>query len=341
MTIRPESPKVITLPSSPNRRSVADLINVWESRAGVGTPKSRPVVETGISTMSFAPEGQSPKARDNSLFVGPGPIRTVAPLPSSTSLATRPMSPSLGLPKPNANDNMMLAVAPSAMPASQPTFGPVVTPAPMSVNPAANTGPVSPTTPTAPSSAVETSQPLQGGAGLVNAVSGQDGLKGALASASEGKTATALSNVVRNAVTAPFQTVSAILDGPRKIGDVASTKGRELVTKGDAQGGLTGALKVVGGSLAQVLGGFARLAQPLVGMALMAAAGPVGWLIGAILLGLFVLKEAGMIINNKVDEMQTVKALRDVASGVGALAGLVLEPIARPLMTFVKGKKAE
>jgi hypothetical protein len=211
----------------------------------------------------------------------------------------------------------------------------------MSVNPAANTSPVSPTVPTAPSTAVETSQPLQGGAGLVNAVSGQDGLKGALASASEGKTATALSNVVRNAVTAPFQTVSAILDGPRKVGDVASAKGRELVTKGDAQGGLTGAIKVVGGSLAQVLGGFARLAQPLVGMALMAAAGPVGWLIGAILLGLFVLKEAGMIINNKVDEMQTVKALRDVASGVGALAGLVLEPIARPLMTFVKGKKAE
>ncbi|SVC59128.1 uncharacterized protein METZ01_LOCUS311982, partial [marine metagenome] len=88
MTIRPLSPKVITLPENPNRRSVADLISHWESRAGVSTRKSTPAVESGMSTMAFGPKGQSPEARDNSLFVGPGPIRTVTPLPSATSLAT-------------------------------------------------------------------------------------------------------------------------------------------------------------------------------------------------------------------------------------------------------------
>ena len=334
MTIRPQSHNVIALPETPSRRSVADLISLWESRAGVAAASSKPVVESGSSTVAFDPKAQSPEARDNSLFVGPTVTRPKPSLLPVSAASERPVGPTLGLPKPSASDTMMLSVAPNHASAAEPSLAPLVTPAPVASSPVTNTA-----SPVAPAS-IDASEPLQGGAGLASAVTGPDGLQGALASAEDGKMATALSNLTRNAVTAPFQTMSAILDGPRKIGDTASAKGRELVKQGDEQGGLTGAVKVAGGALAQALGGACRLAQPLVGMALMAGAGPVGWVIGAILLGLFVLKEAGLIINNKVDEMQTVKALRDVASGVGAMAGLVLEPIARPLMSFVKGGKA-
>ena len=338
MTIRPQTPPSIALPASPNRRSVADLISLWESRAGVSSAKAKPVVEAGTSKVEFG--SKNPEAREHSSFVKPNstrPLPTLAPAKNDVPVAN---VPAVGLSKPASNEGLFFSVAPSATSSAAADVNTAEVVAPKVVPAAVNPSPLTPTAPLSPVSTTETSKPLQGGAGLVDAVTGQDGLKGALDSAGKGQTATALSNVVRSAVTMPIKTASAMLDAPRKIGDVASAKGRELVSKGDEQGGLTGAVKVLGGALAQALGGITRLAQPLIGMALMAGAGPVGWMIGAFLLGMFILKEAGCIVNNKVDEMETFKALRDVASGAGAVAGLVLEPLARPLANFAKGPKA-
>ena len=122
------------------------------------------------------------------------------------------------------------------------------------------------------------------------------------------------------------------------MGDIASTRGKALVLQGENQGGLVGALKTVGGGLVQAAGGLARLAQPIAGMALMASAGPVGWGIGAVLLGMFVIKELSNLLTGKTHEMQSFKAVRDITSGAGAVAGGVLETIVNPLKSRFGGQ---
>ena len=254
MTIRSDSPS-ITLPDSPSRRSVADLIKLWESRAGVGDSRSTPVVESGSSTVAFTPKAESPEARDNSLFVRPTAVRPVPSLKPSSALSERTKVPSLELPKPTAHDSMMLSVASNAPVASpDPSLVPTVEAVPAASAAVAKVESEAVVSPHGAVASGTTTKPLQSAAGAVSAVSEPDGLQGALASAQEGKMATALSQLTRHAVTAPFQTMSALLDGPRKIGDTASSKGHALVQQGDAQGGLTGAVKVAGGALAQALG---------------------------------------------------------------------------------------
>jgi hypothetical protein len=81
------------------------------------------------------------------------------------------------------------------------------------------------------------------------------------------------------------------------LADVAAIKGQALVKAGEEQGGILGGVKAFFGGLIQVLGGVARLAKPLLGIGLMAAGGPAGWIAGLILLGLFAFKEVNCIIN--------------------------------------------
>ena len=88
----------------------------------------------------------------------------------------------------------------------------------------------------------------------------------------------------------------------------------------------------------QAAGGVARLAQPIAGMALMASAGPVGWGIGAVLLGMFVIKELSNLLTGKTHEMQSFKAVRDVVSGAGAVAGGLVETLVNPLKSRFGGQ---
>jgi hypothetical protein len=227
--------------------------------------------------------------------------------------------PVVSVPTPESNPT--LAVASTALTA--------VTSGTSSVDVATSTDALVPAT----SSAVEKSKPLNGGAQLVEAVSGKTGIWAGLKALAKFRFAEGLSNIVRGLVSVPFAGVAAILDAPRKIGDIASTKGQALVLQGENQGGLTGALKTVGGGLTQAVAGVARLAQPVIGMALMASAGPVGWGIGAVLLGIFVVKELSSLLTGKTHEMQAFKAVRDVVSGVGAIIGGVLEAFVNPIKT--------
>ena len=110
-----------------------------------------------------------------------------------------------------------------------------------------------------------------------------------------------------------------ILDGPRKLGDIASIKGKQLVIAGENQGGIIGGLKSFAGGLVQVLGAAARLIKPAIGVCLLIFGGPAGLIAGLIFLGLFAFREVGAIANNKIDETQTLQAAREAVSGVGAM----------------------
>ena len=182
--------------------------------------------------------------------------------------------------------------------------------------------------------------PLQGGAGLKEAIVGSTGILGGLKALAKGRMAEGFSNIIRSVLSAPVQLGAVILDGPRKVADVAAAKGKKLVQSGEAQGGIVGALKAFGGGLMQVLGGIARLTKPALGIALIALAGPPGWIAGGALLGLYVLKELFCIVNDKVDELQTLKVLRDIGSGIGAIVGSVLSPITQPIAKAINPPKA-
>jgi len=180
----------------------------------------------------------------------------------------------------------------------------------------------------------EVSAPLQGWQGLKDAITGKTGLIAGFKAVVAGRTAEGFSNILRSIATVPVKGLAAILDGPRKIGDIASIKGKQLVVAGENQGGFIGALKSFGGGLLQLVGAVARLAKPIIGICLVLFGGPAGLIAGLVFLGLFGLKEAGSIANDKIDETQTLKAAREVVSGVGAMVGAIVSPLA----TLIKNK---
>ena len=170
--------------------------------------------------------------------------------------------------------------------------------------------------------------PLQGWKGLKEAVVGKTGIGAGFKAIAQGKFASGLSSVLRNVVTIPVKAAAVLLDGPRKIADVAAVKGKAMVEAGSKVGGFAGALRSFFGSLLQIVGGAIRLAKPAIGIAILAlVSGPIGWAIGGFLLGTFVFKEFAAITSDKVDEMQTLKAVRDIVSGAGAAVGSVLSTV--------------
>ena len=348
-------PPQIQLPVNPERRSVADMVSLWESRSQSPKtqPGQKPVVTSGVSTFpaptdSFETSSTStrpmvlgrsqsepglhsallpreaPLAR--SLSEGATkPLDTAAPVESGTSEVSVP-SLAVVPSTPTPESNPTVAVAPT-----NPTS---VTSGTSTVDVATSTEALAP----AQSREVEQSKPLNGGAQFMEALTGKTGIWAGLKALTKLRFAEGLSNIVRGLVTLPFAGAAALLDAPRKVGDIASTKGKAMVLQGENQGGLVGALKTVGGGLIQAAGGIARLAQPIAGMALMASAGPVGWGIGAVLLGMFVIKELSQLLTGKTHEMQSFKAVRDVVSGAGAVAGGVVETFVNPLKSRLGGQ---
>jgi hypothetical protein len=101
-----------------------------------------------------------------------------------------------------------------------------------------------------------------------------------------------------------------------------------MVEEGSKVGGFAGALRSFFGSLLQIIGGAIRLAKPAIGIAILALVpGPIGWAIGGFLLATFLFKELSAITSDKIDEMQTLKAARDIVSGAGAVVGSVVSTV--------------
>lgn len=360
-------PPQITLPNNPGRQSVKDMVSLWESKTqspkvGKQSPSEaspkKPSVKSGVAALPVANDsfetsattrgpvllgrsksdpGFRPIPRPGATGVEVDPLSlslssNSAPVVTGSSVVNvTPVAPTVTTVTTESNPTLGVAVSDSPNSGSTPTAAPTNT-----ASTVANVGTgtadlAAATTTAATTTAVEESKPLNGGAQLKEAVLGKTGLWAGLKALLKGRFSEGLSNIVRALVTMPFAGVAALLDGPRKIGDIASKKGKELVLQGENQGGLTGALKSVGGGLVQAAGGLARLAQPVLGMALMAATGPVGWGIGAVLLGMFVLKEVASLVTGKTHEMQTFKAVRDVVSGAGAVAGGVVETVVNPI----------
>lgn len=177
--------------------------------------------------------------------------------------------------------------------------------------------------------------PLHGWAKLKEAIAGKDGIWGGIKALGNGRASTALSNICRSLITTPIYATTALLDAPRKLGDVAAAQGTSLVTKGEASTGLLSPLKAFAGGLIQVVGGAVRLTKPLIGLALVSS-GPAGLLVGGLLIGLWVTKEAMCIVNDQIDEMQIIKFFRDIASGTGAVAGALISPITQGIAKLFK-----
>jgi len=354
-------PPQIKLPVNPERRSVSDMVSLWENKcqAPAKTVK-QPLVKSGVSNFPAPSDSfESSSTGMRPVMLGRSnsdPGLHSALIPSTAPKEMDPLSRSLSE-SATTTVGTALAVETGASEINVPSLSivpstPVVTPSVTTPTPENNptlavgvsdTAPVTTGTSTvdvgtstdalvpATTTAVEKSKPLNGGAQLVEAVTGKTGIWAGLKALVKFRFAEGLSNIVRGLVTLPFAGTAALLDAPRKVGDIASEKGKALVLQGENQGGLTGALKTLGGGLVQAAGGVARLAQPIVGMALMASAGPVGWAIGAVLLGLFVIKELSNLLTGKTHEMQTFKAARDVVSGAGAIVGGVVETVVNPI----------
>ena len=339
----------INLPVNPERRSVSDMVSFWESKCqSPAEPSTKPAVKSGVSSFPSAsdsfeapsthlrptllPRSKSEPSLHSSLIPSTAPKEMDA---VSRSLSEGAMATTMDAVavESGASEVNLVPVISTPNPESNPTLAvgttelARVSSGTSSVDVATSTDALA----VATTSTVEKSKPLNGGAQLVEAVTGKTGIWAGLKALTKFRFAEGLSNIVRGLVSVPFAGVAAILDAPRKIGDIASTKGQALVLQGENQGGLTGALKTVGGGLTQAAAGIARLAQPVVGMALMASAGPVGWGIGAVLLGIFVVKELSSLLTGKTHEMQTFKALRDVVSGAGAIIGGVVEAFVNPI----------
>jgi hypothetical protein len=137
-----------------------------------------------------------------------------------------------------------------------------------------------------------------------------------------------------------------VLDGPRKIGDLASIKGQQLInsSRGDFKGwaGVKAVLKHFAGGLLQAVGGAVRLAVPVAGMAvLMVLPPPPGWIIGGVLLGLYLINELGAMVNEGPGELQTVRAARDLVSGAMGMVGSVVEAIVKPIQFAIHRARRE
>ena len=178
----------------------------------------------------------------------------------------------------------------------------------------------------------------QGLAGLKESVVGDTGLKGGFSALGKGRIGEGFSNIIRSLVMSPIKLGTVILDAPRKAGDTAAQAGQDWVKAGEDRGGVVGAFQGFGGGLVQVLGGAGRFTKPLIGLSCLVAGGPAGWVAGSILVGFFLFKEIGFIVNDKIDETQSVKALRDVASGVGAMVGSILSPIGQGIYKLTQKK---
>lgn len=340
-------PPQINLPVNPERRSVSDMVSFWESKCqSPAEPSAKLAVKSGVSNFpaaSDAFEAPSTNIRPTLLPRAKSePAMHSVLIPSVAPREMDPLSRSLSesamdavAVETGASEVSLVPLASSPTPERNPTLAvgttelARVSSGTSSVDVATSTDALA----LATTSSVEKSKPLNGGAQLVEAVTGKTGIWAGLKALTKFRFAEGLSNIVRGLVSIPFAGVAAILDAPRKIGDIASTKGQALVLQGENQGGLTGALKTVGGGLTQAVAGVARLAQPVIGMALMASAGPVGWGIGAVLLGIFVVKELSSLLTGKTHEMQAFKAVRDVVSGAGAVVGGVVEAFVNPIKT--------
>ena len=354
-------PPQINLPQNPERRSVADMVSFWENKCqSPAQPEQQPIVKSGVSnfpapTDSFEPSSsgvrptllgrsKSDPGLHSSLIpsVAPREMDTLSRSLSESATSSSPMGAALAVETGSSEVSVpALTVVPSSpTPDTNPTLavasseGARVTSGTSTVDVATSTEAVV----AASTQEVDKSKPLNGGAQLVEAVTGKTGIWAGLKALAKFRFAEGLSNIVRGLVTLPFAGAAALLDAPRKIGDIAATQGKALVLQGENQGGLVGALKTIGGGLVQAAGGVARLAQPIAGMALMASAGPVGWGIGAVLLGMFVIKELSSLLTGKTHEMQSFKAVRDVVSGAGAVAGGVVETLVNPLKSRFGGQ---
>ena len=352
-------PPQINLPHNPERRSVADMVSLWESKCqSPAKPAQQPVVKSGVSNFpasadSFEPSSSgarptmlgrstSESGQHSSLIPSVAPREMDALSRSLSESAISSMARASAVETGSSEVSVpALTVVPSTpTPETNPTLAVAssetapVTSGISTIDVATSTEAVVP----ASSQDVEKSKPLNGGAQLVEAVTGKTGIWAGLKALTQFRFAEGLSNIVRGLVTLPFAGAAALLDAPRKVGDIAADKGKALVLQGENQGGLVGALKTVGGGFVQAAGGVARLAQPIAGMALMASAGPVGWGIGAVLLGMFVIKELSNLLTGKTHEMQSFKAVRDVVSGAGAIAGGVVETIVNPLKSRFGGQ---
>lgn len=356
--LKPANPKpMITLPKNADRKSVAELTAFWNGH--FNTPKSadkfiaynRPV--SGRNTVVTPPSLELPAADSGVATAATGtPALTTAGTSTvnpTANTATTPAAPAntdsaakaerekevtdaLANDKPNVpnptSDAIRTRTAAAATAAASrlertvAAAGATRKPINVDKKPAADAA-----APAAPAVDPE-NLPLQGWKGLKEAVVGKTGIGAGFKAIAQGKLASGISNVLRNVVTIPVKAAAVLLDGPRKIADVAAIKGRAMVEAGSKLGGFAGALRSFFGSLLQIVSGAVRLLKPAIGIAVLAlVGGPIGWAVGGFFLGTFVFKELGSITNDKIDEMQTLKALRDIAGGAGAAVGSVLSTV--------------
>lgn len=327
---------MIQMPQNPERKSVSDLVGFYNGLAAGNSSTSNSTL-TSSSAPSIVAESNTDKMEAATARPSiPSRVETaVGPMPQAP--ATREIG-TMTDPEPVVTTEVAANTdAPVENDAVVTSDATVNTEAVVTTDAEINTEAVATTdTAVATDTAVEKVEkseqpdpenlPLQGWVGLKNAIVGPNGIVAGVKALGKGKAAEGLSNIVRSVISAPIHAAAAILDGPRKLADVAAIKGQALVKSGEEQGGILGALKAFAGGLVQVLGGVARLAKPILGLALIAAGGPAGWIAGLILLGLFAFKEVNCVINDKVDEMQLLKVVRDIGSGAGAIVGSVISP---------------
>jgi len=196
----------------------------------------------------------------------------------------------------------------------------------------------------------EHNRPSPGWLGLKGLFSEKKGFTGGIKSIREGKWAAGLGEICRAIVSLPFHALTAALDAPRKLADMASTKGRDLVERGENQGGVGGWFRSLGGGLLQFLSGPTRLLKPLIGTTMVLAGAPMSWIPGAVLgvffgsgpigiaagaavgiaglviLAIYFHKEVSYVVSDRINEMQIYKALRDMAGGAGSVLGSFIAP---------------
>jgi len=175
---------------------------------------------------------------------------------------------------------------------------------------------------------------------------GETGMKAGFLKLKNGDIAAGLRDIVTSLVMTPIHAAAMVLDGPRKIGDLASIKGQQLInsSRGDFKGwaGVKAVLKHFAGGLLQAVGGAVRLAVPVAGLVvLMAIPPPPGWIIGGVLLGLYLINELGALVNDGLGETQTVRAGRDLVSGAVGVVGSVVEAIVKPIQFAIHRARRE
>lgn len=355
--IKPEGFKpTINLPENADRKSVAELTSFWNTR--FSTPKgaddfityNRPV--SGKNTLITPPALTVPGAATGVATAVTGTPTAATPGISTTASAANTATAGTPADKAEREKEVLDALAKDKPATPNPAADVIRAKTAAAANAAASrlertvaaagavrkpinedkkpTDAAKPADAAAPAAtAVDPENlPLQGWAGLKEAVVGKTGIGAGFKAITQGKFASGLSSVLRNVVTIPVKAAAVLLDGPRKIADVAAVKGKAMVEAGSKIGGFAGALRSFFGSLLQIIGGAIRLAKPAIGIAILALVpGPIGWAIGGFLLATFLFKELSAITSDKIDEMQTLKAARDIVSGAGAVVGSVVSTV--------------